>query len=225
MNVRIKNTNGKIVRTISLRDDVFGAPMNQALVHQVMVGQLANARHGTAHAKTRSEVSGGGAKPRPQKHTGNARAGSIRSPLWRGGGVVFGPRPRNYRHKTTKRARRTALVSVLSSKIREDNLIIVENLSLERNKTKEMAKTLSSLVPNGSILLVADGVDEKVLRAARNIPRLRMLPAALLNTLDILNASGIIMTLDSARRIEELWGKARRKRQPSADMANGVIPL
>ncbi|MCL0099418.1 50S ribosomal protein L4 [Dehalococcoidia bacterium] len=225
MNIRVKNTRGKIVKTVSLSDDVFGSPMNQALVHQVVVGQLANARQGTAHTKTRAQVAGGGAKPRPQKGTGGARVGSIRSPLWRGGGVIFGPKPRSYRHKTTKRARRTALVSVLSDKIRENKLVIVEGFDLGQDKTKEMAKVIHSLIPKGNILLVADGTDEKVLRAARNIPEVRMLPAALLNALDVLNAGGIIMTLESAKRAEELWGNTGGDLNASSTMANGVTPI
>ena len=225
MNVRVKNTRGKIVKTVSLSDDVFGAPMNQTLVHQVVVGQLSNKRHGTANTKTRSQVAGGGAKPRPQKGTGSARAGSIRSPLWKGGGVIFGPKPRSYRHKTTKRARRTALVSVLSDKARENKLIIVENLDLELGKTKEMAKAIDSLIPNGSVLLVADGTDEKVLRAARNIPQVKMLPAALLNTLDVLNAGWIIMTLQSARTADDIWGTTNQNRLASRGAPTEVSPL
>ena len=118
--VKVRNVQGQVVDSIEVRDDVFGVAMNQALVHQVMVGQLANARQGTASTKTRAHVSGGGAKPRPQKGTGRARQGSIRSPQFRGGGVVFGPHPRSYRHRTPKRMRRMSLVAVLSDKVRED---------------------------------------------------------------------------------------------------------
>ena len=215
MNLRVRNTKGRVVRTISVRDDVFGAPMNQALVHQVIVGQLANARQGTVRTKTRAEVSGGGAKPRPQKGSGRSRMGSIRSPVLVGGGRAFGPKPRSYRHKTTKRARRSALVAVLSDKVREDNLVVVDDFSLEQHKTKEMAEALGSLDALDGILLVADGADEKVLRAARNISRVKMLPAALLNSLDVLNAKRVVMTLDAVHKAEELWGGRGGRRQSS----------
>lgn len=193
--------------------------MNQALVHQVVVGQLANARQGTTGTKTRAEVSGGGAKPRPQKHTGRSRQGSTRSPLWVGGGVAFGPRPRSYRHKTTKRARRSALVAVLSDKARQDDLVVIDNLDLETHKTQEMVETLESLNALHGVLLAADGADERVLRAARNIPGVRMLPAALLNPLDVLNAKRVVMTLDALHKAEELWGTTRTKRRSAATAA------
>ena len=139
--------------------------------------------------------------------------------------MIFGPKPRSYRHKTTKRARRTALVSVLSDKARENKLIIVETLDLELGKTKEMAKVIHSLIPNGSVLLVADGADEKVLRAARNIPQVKMLPAALLNTLDVLNAGSIIMTLQSARTADDIWGTTNQNRLASRGAPTEVSPL
>ena len=117
MKIEVRNKQGHVVRSVQVRDDVFGAPSNPSLVHQVTVGQLANARQGTASTKTRAEVSGGGRKPRPQKHTGGARQGSIRAPQWRGGGTVFGPRPRNYRHRTPRRMRRLSLIIALSEKV------------------------------------------------------------------------------------------------------------
>ena len=138
--------------------------------------------------------------------------------------MIFGPKPRSYRHKTTKRARRTALISVLSDKARENKLVVVENFDLKLSKTKEMAKVIHSLIPNGSVLLVADGTDEKVLRAAHNIPQVKMLPAALLNTLDVLNASGIIMTLESARTAEGIWGSTGQNRRTSSAVHNEVSP-
>lgn len=155
---------------VDVRDDVFGVAMNRALVHQVMVGQLANARQGTSSVKTRAQVSGGGAKPRMQKYTGRARQGTIRAPHWRGGGVVFGPSPGRVRHRTPKRMKRLSLVTMLSDKVREDQLVVVDNLELEQPKTKEMVKVLRTLQADSAVLMVADGVDPSVLRCARNIP-------------------------------------------------------
>jgi len=195
-----------VVGNVDVRDDVFGVPMNQALVHQVMVGQLANARQGTAATKTRSQVSGGGAKPRPQKYTGRARQGTIRAPHWKGGGTVFGPQPRSYRQRTPKRMRRRSLLSMLSEKAREDQLVVVDSLALEQPKTKEMVKVLGALDASPSVLLVADGADKSILRCARNVPRLKTSPAALLNTVDLLKHRKVVMTLDAVRKVEELWG-------------------
>ena len=206
MELRLRNIQGDTVGSVQVRQDVFGVPMNAAAVHQVAVGQQANARQGTASAKTRAEVSGGGAKPRPQKHTGRARAGSTRSPIWVGGGVTFGPRPRSYRHRTNRKARRLALTAMLSDKVRDDQLIVVDSLVLEQPKTKEMVRVLEVLDASPSVLLVADGADTSVLRSARNIPRVKMTPASLLNTLDLLQHRKIVMTLDAVRKVEELWG-------------------
>ena len=168
MQLRLRNAQGEVVDDIAVRDDVFGVPMNEALVHQVLVAQLANARQGTAATKTRGRVSGGGAKPRPQKHTGRARAGSTRSPIWRGGGITFGPVPRSYRQATPKRMRRQALLAVLSDKARENQLVVLDELVMDEPKTGEMAKILAALGVDASALLVLDGVDESVRRCARS---------------------------------------------------------
>ena len=220
MKIKLRGLGGEVVRDIEVRDDVFGLPMNRALVHQVVVGQLANARQGTAGSKTRSQVSGGGFKPRPQKGTGRARQGTIRAPQFRGGGVVFGPTPRSYRQRTPKRMRRLSLVTMLSDKVREDRLVVVDQLALDRPKTREMVKVLDALHAGPSVLLVADGADASVLRCARNVPRLKMLPASLLSTVDLIKHRTIIMTLDALRRAEELWGgpfirRNRRAASPS----------
>lgn len=206
MELPLWNTQGNVVGTVQVRDDVFGAPPNEALIHQVVVGQLSNTRVGTASTKTRGEVSGGGRKPRAQKGLGRARQGSIRAPHWKGGGVVFGPRPRSFRHNTPRRMRRLSLISALSDKIRDDQLVVLDSLSLETSKTAEMAGILNAIEAGPSAILVADGVDPSVLKSARNIPRLRMLPAALLNTLDLVKHRKVIMTLDAVRRAEQLWG-------------------
>ena len=205
MKLKLRNTQGQVVGNVEVRDDVFGVPPNPALVHQVMVGQLSNARQGTARVKSRGQVSGGGAKPRPQKGSGRARMGTIRAPQNRGGGVVFGPTVRNFHHRTPRRMKRLSMVITLSEIVREDRLVVLESLVLDRPKTKEVVKILEALEADSSVLLIADGADDAVLRCARNVPRLRRLPASLLNTVDLLNHRKVIMTLDAVRRAEDLW--------------------
>lgn len=218
MQLQIKNIRGDVVGKVQVSDDVFAAPARSALVHQVVVGQMANRRQGTSSTKNRSAVSGGGAKPRPQKGTGRARAGTIRAPHFRGGGVVFGPSPRSYRQRTPKRMKRLALIATLSDKARENRLVVLENLDLDPPKTKEMVKALKAIDASTSVLLVADGADEAVLRSARNIPRLKMIPAALLNTLDLVNHAKLVMTVDAVRKAEELWaGRFERRKIPAAN--------
>ena len=214
MELQVRNLAGDVTGTITVRDDVFGAELNPALVHQVMVGQLANRRQGTAKTKTRAEVAGGGRKPRPQKHTGRARAGSIRSPIWRGGGVTFGPRPRSYRHNTPKQMRRGALLSTLSGKAQEGTLVVVEDFDISEPKTKAVAQVLRNLGTVPSVLLVVDGASEATLRAARNIPRLKMRPGRTLNAVDLLSNRTVVMTVEAVRNAEAVFG-GRFERKPS----------
>ena len=206
MNIEVKNIKGESVEEIEIQDDVFGVPMNSALVHQVIVGQLANARQGTAKTKTRSEVSGGGRKPRPQKHTGSSRQGSIRSPLWKGGGVTFGPAPRSYRQRTPKKMRRAAIRITLSEKARAGSLIVLQDLALDSPKTKDFVAMMQALGAQRSVLLVGGGADYSSLRGGRNVPGVDMLPADLLNAVDVLNHRTLIMTIDAVRKAEALWG-------------------
>jgi large subunit ribosomal protein L4 len=220
--LQLRNINGEVIGEIEVRDDVFGIAPNVDVVHQVMVAQLANQRQGTHKAKTRAQVSGGGIKPRPQKYTGRARQGSIRSPQWRGGGIVFGPAPRSYRQNTPKRMRRLALLSALSDKVRSDNLVVVDSFTLAANKTKEMARALSALGAQKSALIVADGANPELFLCARNLPKVHTSPAAMLNTLDLLNAQTVIMTVDAVRKAEELWGGPfTRKKAPVAAATDG----
>ncbi len=211
-----------MLTSIDVRDDVFAAPMNVALLHQVVVGQLANKRQGTAKVKTRSEVSGGGAKPRPQKYTGRARQGSIRSPQWRGGGVVFGPTPRSYRQRTPKRMKRQAIRMTLSDKARENRLVVVDSLDIPQVKTRAMVQVLRSLNIDGSALLVSDGAAPDTMRAARNIPKIRTLPVDLLNPLDVLNANKVVITLDAVRKAEQLWGGKFARQKTEAEQTAAV---
>ena len=213
MELELRNIQGEVTGSIEVRDDVFGAKLNPALIHQTLVGQLANRRQGTAKTKTRAEVSGGGAKPRPQKYTGRARHGSIRSPIWKGGGVTFGPAPRSYKQRTPKQMRRGALISALSGKASEGSLVVVENFDVPEPRTKSVKSVLNNLGAGPSVLLVADGAGSDVLRAARNIPRLKMGPSHTLNTLDLLNHRTVIMTERAVRNAEAIWGgRFQRKR-------------
>jgi len=214
----LKNIRGSVVREIEVRDDVFDRRQNDAVVHQVMVGQRANRRQGTAKVKTRSEVSGGGIKPRPQKYTGRARQGTIRAPHWKGGGTVFGPAPRSYRQRTPKRMKKLALLTTLSSKTREGRVIVLEDLNLPQSKTKELIKVLDAVGAGPSVLLVADGANSEVIRASRNIPRLKAIPSQSLSTLDLLNFQSIVMTEDAVRNAEAIWGgKFDRKPLPELE--------
>jgi large subunit ribosomal protein L4 len=220
MELPLRSQEGESVGRVVVRDDVFRAPSNQALVHQVVVGQLANKRVGTAATKNRSAVSGGGRKPRPQKGMGAARQGSIRSPHYKGGGVVFGPAPRSYRQNTPRRMRRQALVASLSDKVRNDELIVVEEISVDAPKTSRMSAVLDALDAGPNAILVADGSDAGVLKSARNIPGLRMLPASLLNALDLVSHRKVVMTLDAVRRAEALWSGVSEQSSRGRRMAS-----
>ena len=209
----LKNMNGESIGRVDLRDDVFDVPLKPSLIHQVVVGQLANARQGTVKTQTRAEVSGGGRKPRPQKVTGASRAGSTRSPLWVGGGVALGPKPRSFRKNTPKRMRRMALVSAISEKARTGDLIIMDSLELSSAKTRDLESVITALGITGSILLVADGSPSDVILAARNIENVKPIPANLINAKDVVNRSKVVITVDGVRKIEELWGGVRRMRR------------
>lgn len=194
-----------MIGTLEVSDLLFAVPMNTSVVHQAMVRQRANARRGTSSTKTRGEVSGGGIKPRPQKHSGRSRQGSIRAPQWRGGGIVFGPHPRSYRQRMPKKMRRLAIRCVLSDKVRENQLTLVQALDLPQSKTQEMKRILQTLGATSSVLLVTPEVDERVVLSARNLERVKTLPAPNLNVLDILDHSRLIMTVGAIRKAEELW--------------------
>jgi len=204
--VPVYNFAGEIVEQIEISDQVFGVPFNEAVVHQVMVGQRANARQGTASTKTRGEVSGSSRKLFRQKGTGSARAGSVKSPLRRGGGIIFGPKPRSYRQAIPKKMRRLALRCVLSAKVRDKELIILEQLKLEQPKTKEMVLILSALGMDSSALIVTSEPEESVVKSARNLPGIKTMPASLLNVVDIFSYKMLLMTVAAVRKAEELWG-------------------
>ncbi|HIE17626.1 MAG TPA: 50S ribosomal protein L4 [Dehalococcoidia bacterium] len=206
MQVPVYNSNGEIIEQIEIRDDVFGVPFNEAVVHQAVVRQLANRRQGTADTKTRGEVSGSGRKLFPQKHTGRARRGDIRSPLLRGGGVAFGPHPRSYRQDMPKKMRRLALKCVLSAKASSGALQIIDKFQFDRPRTKTMADILVALGVDTSAVIASAEVDRNLVKSARNLPGVKTMPAPQLNVADLLSHKKLIMTLDAVRKVEELWG-------------------
>ena len=206
--VPVHNLSGEVVDHIELSEDVFGVPPNQAVVHQALVRQLANARQGTASTKTRAQVSGGGRKPFRQKGTGRARRGSSSSPLLRGGGVAFGPHPRSYRQAMPKKMRRLALRCVLSSKVAEGEMVVVEGLTFEEPRTKEMARILAALGVSSSALIVTAEPDVNVYKSARNLEKIKTLPANLLNVVDLLSHRILMITVAGVRRVEEIWTQA-----------------
>lgn len=206
MEFPVYNITGEVVKHIEISDHVFAIPFNEAVVHQAMVRQQANARQGTASTKTRGEVSGSTRKLYRQKGTGYARAGSRRSPIRRGGGIVFGPKPRKYRQAMPKKMRRLALRCILSAKAGVGELIIIEQFKLEQTKTNEMAKILSALGVNSSALIVTGEPEENVIKSARNLEQVKTLPSSLMNVVDLLSHKILLMTEPAVRRAEQLWG-------------------
>ncbi len=205
MEVPVKNQSGEIIDTIDLIDEVFNVPMKHSLLHQAVVIYQGNKRQGTASTKTRSDVSGGGRKPWIQKHTGRARQGSTRSPQWRHGGVVFGPHPRDYRKSLPKQLRREAVRCVLSEKARRGHLVCIDNTDSLDGKTKSMVNLLQNLGVSSSALVVTNGTDSNLVKAARNIKGIWTLPVNLLNASDLVRRETLIMTVEAARQAEAIW--------------------
>lgn len=204
VNVPVHNLQGVVIDTITLKDEVFGVPLNHVVVHQALVRQLANARQGTANTKTRAQVAGGGRKPYRQKGTGRARQGSRTSPLLRGGGVIFGPQSRSYRQAMPKKMRRLALRCVLSAKVSDGEMIVVDDIALTEPMTKEIARILSALGVKLPVLIVTAGPDPNIYRSARNIERIKVLPANMLNVGDLLSHRILILTVAAVRRVEDM---------------------
>ena len=203
-NVTVYNMEGNEVGTMELNDAVFGVEINEHLVHLAVVRQLANNRQGTQKAKTRSEVSGGGRKPWRQKGTGHARQGSIRAPQWTGGGVVFAPVPRDYEVKMNKKERRAALKSALTSKVQDNNLVVVDSLTLAEAKTKEMQKVLTNLKAEKALIVTA-GDDQNVVLSARNIADVQTATVNTINVYDVMKHSTVVVTKDAVASIEEVY--------------------
>ncbi len=204
--VPVYNLAGEVVKNIEVSDSVFAVPFNEAVVHQALVRQQANARQGTASTKTRSEVTGSSAKMFRQKHTGMARAGSRRSPLRRGGGITFGPKPRSYRQAMPKKMHQLAIRCVLSAKARDEELKVLEELKFDQPKTKQMAGALVALGVDSSALIVTGEPEENVFKSARNLAGIKPMPANILNVVDILSYKMLLMTEAAVRKAEKLWG-------------------
>lgn len=207
MQAPVYGLTGEVVDNIEISDRVFGVPFNEGVVHQAVVRQRANARQGTASTKTRGEVTGSTRKLFRQKGTGNARAGSVKSPLRRGGGITFGPKPRSYRKAMPKKMRRLALRCVLSAKARDGELTILEALSLDEPKTREMVRILKTLKVDSTALIVTSETKTNVVKSARNLPGIKTRPASVLNVLDIISNKALVMEVGAVRKAEELWGE------------------
>ena len=203
-NVSVYNMEGKAVGTIELSDAVFGVEVNEHLVHLAVVQQLANKRQGTQSAKTRAEVSGGGRKPWRQKGTGHARQGSTRSPQWKGGGVVFAPKPREYSFKLNRKEKRLALKSALSSRVAAEKIVVLEDLKLDEIKTKKMAAVLDNLKVSKALVVVGEKNDNVTL-SAKNIPSIRTALPNSINVYDILKYDTLVLTKDAVAKIEEVY--------------------
>lgn len=216
MRLSVYDTSGNEVDQIDVDDTVFGIEPNRAVVHQALLAQQANQRQGTANTKTRGEVRGSTRKIRRQKGTGRARQGSIRAPHHRGGGIVFGPKTRDYSQRLPKRMRRLAIRSVLSARAQEGSLKVVNALSFDKPGARQMAETLQALGLDRSVLIVTGEPDERVKLSARNLSGADVLPAAYLNVGDMLAHRYLLLTVDAVRRAEALWGgeRAVRRRAP-----------
>jgi large subunit ribosomal protein L4 len=205
--VKLYDMKAKEVGTLELADALFNTEYNEAVIHQAVVQRLSNERQGTKSTLTRSEVRGGGAKPWRQKGTGRARQGSIRSPQWIKGGVVFAPKSRDFSKKMNGKAKVVALLSALSQKIRDDEVIFVDQIAVAEAKTKEMANFLKAFQLNKSVLLVMDNSDEAVLRASANIKAISTVSAVQLNTYDVVKNAKIVISKEAVQQIQEVYGK------------------
>jgi len=203
--VKMLNMAGEAVGEIALKDDIFGIEINEYAVHEVVKNYLANQRQGTQSAKTRSEVKGGGKKPYRQKGTGRARQGSRRAPNHVGGGIVFAPKPRDYRYTINKKVRRLATKSVLTSKVVENELIVIDAITFEAPKTKEMVKMLSAVNAAKKALIVLPEADKNVIKSAANIPGVDTTIVTALNVYDMLNHTSLILTKEAAEKIQEVY--------------------
>ena len=203
--VALYDMSGAQIGELELNDSVFGIEPNQAVMYDFVKMQLANKRVGTSSTKTRAEVSGGGKKPWRQKGTGRARVGSSRNPVWTGGGIAFGPKPRDYSYRLPRKARRLAMKSALSSKVLENNIIVVDQLSFDEPRTKQMVATLQALNSGKKTLVVTANGDPNVSKSARNIPGVKPLRVDFINVYDLLKYDTLLITRDAVARVEEVY--------------------
>ena len=221
MLIPVCSLTGKIAGQVEISEDIFTIPFNEAVVHQAMVRQLANKRQGTASTKTRGEVSGSTRKLYAQKHTGRARRGDIKSPLLKGGGIVFGPKPRCYRQSMPKKMRRLAIKCLLSTKVREGNIRMVEDFDFPQPKTKNMINLLSALGVNSSVLILTPHSMPNIVKSAGNLSNVKVMPSALTNVLDLLSYETLICTVSAIRIIEKIWGRPHVPRQIKGGVDEG----
>ena len=203
--MKVLNMAGAEVGTVELSDAVFGIEPNEVVVHEVVKNHLANCRQGTQSALTRAEVSGGGKKPWRQKGTGHARQGSTRAPQWTHGGIVFAPKPRSYSYVLNKKVKRLALKSVLSAKVAEGELIVVDRIAMDSIKTKDFRNFLSAVKADGKAVVVTPEVSENVVKSARNIPGVQTTTATILSVYDLLNAKYLVVDQEALAKIEEVY--------------------
>ena len=204
-NVALYNMNGEEVGSIELNDDIFGLEASESAMHMAVVQFLANQRQGTQSTKTRAEVRGGGRKPWRQKGTGHARQGSIRAPQWKGGGVVFAPKPRNYSFKLNKKVKRLALKSALSTKVIENNIIVLDKLELEEIKTKSMIKVLKNIKVEKALIVMEGTNNSNVILSTRNIQGVKTACVNTINVYDLLKYNTLVVTKDAIAKIEEVY--------------------
>ena len=202
--INLYNMSGSVIGQIELNDDIFGIEPNPDVVHQAVVQYLANQRQGTKSAKTRAEVRGGGAKPRPQKGTGRSRQGTTRAPQWTGGGVVFAPKPRDFSFKLNKKVKRLALKSVLSNKVADGKMLVLDELTLTEVKTKEMVKVLGNINVGKALMVLGEGSKNEVL-SARNIPGVKTCGVNTINVYDILKYDYLVATKEAVKKIQEVY--------------------
>ena len=203
--IDVLNIEGKKVSDIELNEEIFGIEPNEDIVHSVLVNYLANQRQGTQSTKTRTEVSGGGRKPWRQKGTGRARQGSIRAPHWVGGGVALGPKPRSYSYRVNKKERRLAIKSVLSSKVLENQLVVVDAINFNEIKTKNMVNALTNLKVEGKTLIMLPEKNENVQKSAINIEGVKTSLVNTINVYDLLKYTNLVVTLDTVKKLEEVY--------------------
>lgn len=203
--VNVYNMQGEVVEQMELSENIFGVEINEHVVYEVVKNQLANKRQGTQSTKTRAEVRGGGRKPWKQKGTGRARAGSTNSPVFVGGGVAFGPKPRSYSYKVPKKVRRLALKSVLTSKVQENEIIIIDHLDFNSPKTKDMVNLLARLNADKKALIVMDEKNVNVIKSSKNIPHVQTALVTTMNVYDILKYNSFIITKDAVTKVEEVY--------------------
>ena len=206
--IEMLSQNGEKVKDINLKDNIWGVEPNDTVLHNHLILSMASLRQGSHNTKTRTEVSGGGRKPYRQKGTGNARQGSIRAPHYRGGGIVFGPKPRDYSKKMNSKERRLALKSALSYKVTDNELIVLENLKFETNKTKEMVELLNKLnIAKEKVVIVIDELDENICLASRNLGNVVVLLPSEVNTLDLVNSDKLLITKAALDKLEEVMSR------------------